>query len=135
MFFCFLHSLFYEPHHKKTRFLPMRKQKTQISFAVTAKLISAFVFITRIVQFLLYLYPKFQASSHLLKLYRRVCVRPGQKSQRPVFSRCSSYRFYGVCYCLPSVIHQAAVIKLFSCSAQLRLKLIMLISTEIPQIN
>ena len=33
---------------------------------VTAKLISAFVFATRIVQFLLYLTPKFQASSLLL---------------------------------------------------------------------
>ena len=40
--------------------------KTQISFAVTAKLISAFVFVTRIVQFLFYLHPKFQASSSFL---------------------------------------------------------------------
>ena len=55
------------------------KTKTQISFAVTAKLISAFVFATRIVQFLLYLTPKFQASSLLLKLYRPDCVRPGRK--------------------------------------------------------
>ena len=39
--------------------------KTQISFAVTAKLISAFVFATRIVQSLHFLNPKFQASSHL----------------------------------------------------------------------
>ena len=42
------------------------KTKAQISFAVTAKLISAFVFASRIVQFLLYLTPKFQASSLLL---------------------------------------------------------------------
>ena len=42
------------------------KTKTQISFAVTAKLISAFVFATRIVQSLFFLNPKFQASSHLL---------------------------------------------------------------------
>ena len=42
------------------------KTKAQISFAVTAKLISAFVFATRIVRFLLYLTPKFQASSLLL---------------------------------------------------------------------
>ena len=40
--------------------------KTQISYAVTAKLICAFVFATRIVQFLLYLTPKFQASSSFL---------------------------------------------------------------------
>ena len=46
----------------------------RISFAVTAKLISAFVFATRIVEFLLYLYPKFQASSSFLCLYRPVCV-------------------------------------------------------------
>ena len=42
------------------------KTKTHISFAVTAKLISAFVFAKRIVQFLYYLNPKVQASSHLL---------------------------------------------------------------------
>ena len=55
------------------------KTKTQISFAVTAKLISAFVFATRIVQFLLYLNPKFQASSSFLCLYRPVCVGPVRK--------------------------------------------------------
>ena len=55
------------------------KTKTQISFAVTAKLISAFVFATRIVQFLLYLTPKFQASSSFLCLYRPVCVGPVRK--------------------------------------------------------
>ena len=52
------------------------KTKAQISFAVTAKLIGAFVFTTRIVHFLLYLTPKFQASSSFLCLYRPVCVRP-----------------------------------------------------------
>ena len=46
------------------------KTKTQ----VTAKLISAFVFATRIVQFLFYLNPKFQGSSTFLCLYRSVCV-------------------------------------------------------------
>ena len=49
------------------------------SFAVTAKLISAFVFATQIVHFLFFLNPKFQASSLLLCLYSSVCVRPGQK--------------------------------------------------------
>ena len=63
----------------------------QISFAVTAKLISAFVFATRIVQFLFYLNPKFQASSSFLSLYRPVCVGPGRKPRRPVFSRRGSY--------------------------------------------
>ena len=42
------------------------KPKTQSSFAVTAKLISAFVFATRIVQFFFYLNSKFQASSSFL---------------------------------------------------------------------
>ena len=49
------------------------------SFAVTAKLISAFVFATWIVQYLYFLNPKFQASSHLQQLYSLVCVRTGQK--------------------------------------------------------
>ena len=53
--------------------------KAQISFAVTAKLISAFVFATRIVQFLYFLNPKFPVSSHLLCLYRLVFVRPVRK--------------------------------------------------------
>ena len=55
------------------------ENKAQISFAVTAKLISAFVFATRIVQFLFYLNPKFQASSSFLCLYRSVCVGPVRK--------------------------------------------------------
>ena len=38
------------------------ENKPQISFAVTAKLISAFVFATRIVQILYFLNPKFQGS-------------------------------------------------------------------------
>ena len=51
-----------------------------------AKLISAFVFTTRIVQFLFYLNLKFQASSSFLSLYRPVCVGPGRKPRRAVFS-------------------------------------------------
>ena len=43
------------------------------------KLISAFVFATRIVQFLYYLNPIFPASSHLLCLYRSVYVGPDRK--------------------------------------------------------
>ena len=46
--------------------LAYAKTKTQISFAVTAKLISAFVFATYTVQSLYFLNPKFQASSLLL---------------------------------------------------------------------
>ena len=51
-----------EPPHWKTNNLPGRKQRRRS----TAKLISAFVFATRIVQFLFYLNPKFQASSSFL---------------------------------------------------------------------
>ena len=50
------------------------KTKAQISFAVTAKLISAFVFATWIVQFLYFLNSKFPASGHLLCLYSSHCV-------------------------------------------------------------
>ena len=46
---------------------------------VTAKLISAFVFATRIVQSLFYLYPKFQASHIFLCLCSLICVGPVQK--------------------------------------------------------
>ena len=53
--------------------------------------ISAFVFATGIVQSLFYLNPKFQASSHLLQLYSPVCVRPGRKPRRPVFSQRGLY--------------------------------------------
>ena len=58
----------------------------------SAQLIIAFVFATRIVQSLYFFNPKFQASSFLLSLYRTVCVRPGRKPRRPVFSRRSSYK-------------------------------------------
>ena len=51
---------------RKPTFRIYTKIKTQISFAVTAKLISAFVFAIRIIQSLYFLNPKFQASSHLL---------------------------------------------------------------------
>ena len=61
-------------HHAKT--------KAQISCAVTAQLISAFVFATCIVQFLFYLYSKFQASSLLLWLHRPVCVGSGWNPTR-----------------------------------------------------
>ena len=56
-----------------------------------AQLISAFVFAIRIVQSLYYLNPKFQASNHLLRLYSRVCVGPGRKPLRLVFSQRGSF--------------------------------------------
>ena len=85
-----LYCTFNEPHHEKTVFFAYAKTKALISCAVTAQLISAFVFTTQIVHFLLYLYPKFQASNLLLRLYMPVCVGPGRKPPRPVFSRRAS---------------------------------------------
>ena len=67
------------------------KTNTEISCAKTAQQISAFAFAIRIVQPLFYLNIKFQASSHLLWLSSPVCVGPGPKPQRPVFSQRGSY--------------------------------------------
>ena len=71
----------------ENRIFACAKTKTQISFAVTAKLISAFVFATWIVQSLYFLNPKFRASSHLLWFPSPACVGPGRKPRRPVFWR------------------------------------------------
>ena len=68
-FFYIFREILYEALHGKTNNLHRRKQR---NISVTAKLISAFF--TRIVHF----YPKFQASSLPLCLYRSVCVRPGR---------------------------------------------------------
>ena len=76
---------------RKPAFCIYAKKKTQISFAETAKLISAFVFATRIVQSLYFLNLKFQAYSCLLWLHCPVCVGPGRKPRRPVFSQRGSY--------------------------------------------
>ena len=78
----------------ENRIFAYAKIKTQIRFAVTAKLISAIFFATWIVQSLCFLNPKFQVSSHLLWLYSPVCVGPGQKPRRPVFWRRGSIRLY-----------------------------------------
>ena len=71
------------------------KTKSQISCAVTAQLISAFVFAIRIVLSLFYLNPKFQGSRHLLWLYSPLCVGPGRKSRRLVFSERGSNYIHG----------------------------------------
>ena len=75
---------------RKTAFC-ICETKMQISCAVTAQLISAFVFAIQIVQSLYLLNPKFQASSYLLWLYSLVCVGPGRKPRRPVFSQRGSF--------------------------------------------
>ena len=75
----------------ENRIFAYAKTKMQISCAVTAQLISAFVFATWIIQSLYFLNPKFRASSHLQWLPSLVCVSPGQKPRRPVFSERGSY--------------------------------------------
>ena len=64
-------SLWIQPTYKQQITLENQqhayaKTKTQISCAVTAQLISVFVFATQIVQSLFFLNPEFQASSLLL---------------------------------------------------------------------
>ena len=71
----------------ENRIFAYAKTKTQISFAVTAKLISVFVFATRIVQSLSFLNTKFRAFSHFLRRRSLICVGPGRKPRRPVFWR------------------------------------------------
>ena len=58
--------------HEKTNILHTAKAKAQISFSI-------FVFAAQIVQFLFFLNPKFQASSHLLCLYSLIWVGPVPK--------------------------------------------------------
>ena len=62
----------------------------------TAKLITAFVFATRIVQFLFYLNLKFQASRSSLCLYRPVCVAPVRKPYCWI-----SHETAQIKYCIP----------------------------------
>ena len=64
---------------RENRTFAYAKTKAQISCAVTAQLISTFVFATRIAQPLFFLNPKFQASSSFLCLYSLVCVGPVRK--------------------------------------------------------
>ena len=84
-------------------FFAYAKTKTQISFTVTTKLISAFVFATRIVQFLYFLSVKFQASSHLQQLHSPVCVRPGRKPRRPVYSQRGSIQLHYIFFLQNSI--------------------------------
>ena len=69
------------------------KTKTQISFAVTAKLIIGFVFATWIVQFLFFLNPKFQASILFLRLYQAGLCRiwPEDRFSRFTAQICYDY--------------------------------------------
>ena len=69
----------------------MQKTKAQISFAVTAKLISALVFATWIVQYLYFLNTKFEASSYLQWLYSPGLCQTWSESTMLVFSLHGSY--------------------------------------------
>ena len=81
----FFKGFYHMSHDVRKPDFAYAKTKTQISFAVTAKLISAFVFASRLEQSLCLLNSKFQASSSILWLYNPVCVGPGRKPRRPVF--------------------------------------------------
>ena len=67
-------------HARETRFLSA-KTKTQISCVVTTA-DQCFCFSSKIVQYLIFLNPKFLASSLVLCAYMSVCVRPGLKPLR-----------------------------------------------------
>ena len=67
-----LRCVIFEPCHEEICFLHRQKQR-RIAGRLPAHLISAFVFTTQIIQSLYFINPKFQVSSHLLRLYSQVC--------------------------------------------------------------
>ena len=81
----------------KPTFRICQKQRSR-SASQAAKLISAFVFATRLVQFIYFLNPKFSASSRLLCLYSSVCVR----KPHCWFSHDAAQMFLAkkICYCI-----------------------------------
>ena len=76
----------FEPSHEKKSICLCENKD-----AVTAQLISVFVFATQTVQSIFFLNPKFRVSSLLLGLYRPVGVGPGRKLKLLVFSRRGSF--------------------------------------------
>ena len=81
-----------EPRREENRIFAYAKTKTQISFAVTAKLISAFVFATRIVQPLYFLNLKFQVSSSFSNCAAR-CVSDLAGNHEDRFSDVAAHIF------------------------------------------
>ena len=75
---------------RKPAFLHMRKQDAD-QLRGNSEADRQLCFSYRIVQFLFCLNTKFQASGHLLSLCSPVCVRPGRKPRRPVFSERGSF--------------------------------------------
>ena len=72
---------------RKTDIFAFAKTKEQISFAVIANLISAFVFAIRIVQFLLYITQNFKILAFFCdRKDTQACVGPGQ-NPKDRFSR------------------------------------------------
>ena len=85
-----LDTLLYEPRDEKTGFCICRnKDADQLRSNCAAD--QRLFFATRIVESLFFLHPKFQTSSNLLWLCSLVCVGPGRKPRRPVFSQRGSY--------------------------------------------
>ena len=72
----------YERHQGKTVFLHTRNQRCRSALRYP---------LTQIVQSFFFINLKLQASRHILQLYSPVCVGPGQKPRRPVFSQRGSY--------------------------------------------
>ena len=93
-----------------------RKPTIHICGNQGADQISAFVFATRIVQSLFFLYLKFQASSLLLWLYRPVCVRPG-RNQNCWFSHAPAHIYF----CLRAVCWPLLNLLFFFCETHLDL--------------
>ena len=76
----------YESHHEKARFcLCENKAADQLCSNCTA--VQRLCFATPVVQFLFYLYSKFQASSYPASVTVQLCVRPGRKPRRSLFFR------------------------------------------------
>ena len=75
-----------------------------------AKLISVFVFATRIVQFLYFLNPKFPVSSHRLCLYSPVCVGPVQKQHCWFSHKASCIYSPSVHFCIQASIGQMRLV-------------------------
>ena len=67
---------------RKPFFFAHAKPKMQISFAVSSYTSGTILLLHK---------SEFQASRHILQLYSPVCVGPGQKPLRPVFSQRGSY--------------------------------------------
>ena len=99
------------------------KTKTQISFAVTMKLISAFVFAIWIVQYLYFLNTKSQASSHLQWLYSLVCVRPGQ-NPHCWFSHAEAHMY--------NALHSKRSLRKLNCDLFSYFRLFYIINTYLP---